>query len=58
MSPLNGAEMSYPHQGLPKLQILEQNKYCCSFKPLNFGVVCYAVIETELDFGVWRWGAM
>ena len=34
------------------------SKYCCSFKPLNLGVICFAVIETELDFGIWRWGAM
>lgn len=50
--PLSVAEMSYPHQALPKLQIREQNKYCYSFNPLNFRVICY-IIESEIDFGIY-----
>lgn len=32
------------HQALPKSQIHEQNKWCRWFKPLGFGVVCYAAM--------------
>ena len=38
-----GAEMSCPHQILPKLQSCGQIKDCSCFKPVSFGVYCYSI---------------